>query len=74
MTDYTEYYEYVTKEGDRWDLIANEYYGDPMKYEPIISANPNVPIKSSLQSGIKLQIPVINKEESLPEELPPWKR
>jgi len=68
-----EYYEYITKEGDRWDLIAYEFYGDPMLYEPIIVANPEVPIIPILPSGIKLRIPIIEIKETI-EELPPWKK
>ena len=68
-----EYYEYITKEGDRWDLIAYEFYGDPMMYEPIIVANPEVPIIPILPSGIKLRIPIIEIKETI-EELPPWKK
>ena len=40
----TEYFSYITKDGDRWDLIANKFYKNPSKYEPIIKANPDVPI------------------------------
>jgi len=70
-----EYLEYVTKEGDRWDKIAYDYYGDPFAYERIIVANPAVPIIPILPSGIKLLIPVVEEEETLAsEELPPWKR
>lgn len=70
-----EYYEHITKEGDRWDLIAYQYYGDATMYEPIIVANPEVPILPILPSGIKLKVPVIDRKETIsPEELPPWKR
>jgi len=31
--------EYVTKKGDRMDLIAWNFYGDPLLYEPILEAN-----------------------------------
>lgn len=68
-----EYYEYITKEGDRWDLIAYDFYGDATMYEPIIVANPEVPIIPILPSGIKLKIPVIEIKNII-EELPPWKR
>lgn len=68
-----KYIEYITKEGDRWDLIAYEFYGDPYLYEPIIAANPEVPIKPVLPSGIKLRVPVIEVKNTV-EELPPWKR
>ena len=68
-----EFYEYITKEGDRWDLIAYQFYGDPMLYGPIIVANPDVPIIPILPGGIKLRIPVIELKNTI-EELPPWKR
>ena len=70
-----EYHEYITKEGDRWDLISYEYYGDPHKYEEIIKANPSVPIMPVLESGIKLKIPIISTKETIGEALtPPWKK
>lgn len=70
-----EHYEHITKEGDRWDLIAYEYYGDATMYEPIIVANPDVPILPILPSGIKLKVPVMDTKDIIPaEELPPWKR
>lgn len=68
-----QYIEYITKEGDRWDLIAYDFYGDATMYEPIIVANPDVPIYPVLPSGIKLKIPVIEIKDTI-EELPPWKR
>ena len=72
--NYTEYFEYITKDGDRWDLIAYVFYGDATKYEPIISANPDVAITPILPSGIMLRIPDIQDEETVSsEDLPPWK-
>lgn len=68
-----EYYEYITKDGDRWDLIAYEYYGDPTQYEPIIVANPDVPIVPILPSGLKLKIPVTEENDVITIDLPPWK-
>jgi phage tail protein X len=70
----TSVVEHVTREGDRWDSIAWEYYGDATAYEPIIAANPSIPISPVLPSGIKLYIPVITSEETVSTEgLPPWK-
>lgn len=71
----SEHYEHITTEGDRWDTIAYGYYGDPMMYEPIIAANPGIPIVPVLPSGLKLRVPVIDTTGTIPaEELPPWKR
>lgn len=65
---------YVTKDGDRWDLIAWDHYGDAERYEPIIVANPDVAITPTLPGGIKLQIPVLDDARPTIAGLPPWKR
>ena len=44
----TEYYTYITKDNDRWDLISNKFYKTPTLYEEIIKANPNVGIAQCL--------------------------
>ena len=36
----TEFYNYITKNNDRWDLISYKFYNDSTKYELIIKANP----------------------------------
>ena len=67
------YYEYITQDGDRWDMISYKFYGTPVQYEVIIAANPDIPILPVLPSGIKLYIPAIEFETTI-ESLPPWKR
>lgn len=70
-----EVIEHITREGDRWDLLAWEYYGDALGYERIIAANVHVDIIPILPSGLVLNIPVIEEpvaELSESEELPPW--
>ena len=68
-----EYYEYITKSGDRWDLLAYEFYGDASLYEPIIAANPDVPITPILESGLKIQIPIKDEVDEIEFILPPWR-
>ena len=70
----TEYYSYITKDNDRWDLIAYTFYNDETKYERIIEANPNIPITPILKAGLKLKIPVLDETETIKFELPPWKK
>lgn len=70
----SEFYEYITKEGDRWDLIAWQFYTNATLYEPIIKANPDVSIEPTLKSGIKLKIPVIDQQNTIEFELPPWRK
>nr|BDD44403.1 hypothetical protein 5 [bacterium] len=69
-----EYFEYITKENDRWDLIAWQFYTDATLYEPIIKANPQVEITPTLKSGIKLKIPVIEQQNTIEFQLPPWRK
>jgi phage tail protein X len=69
----TEFYSYITKDNDRWDSIAYKFYQDATKYEVIIQANPSVPITPTLESGIKLKIPVLDANNEITFELPPWR-
>jgi phage tail protein X len=70
-----EVIEHITREGDRWDLLAWEYYGDATQYEGIIAANNQVMIDPILPSGIIINIPVLEEptaELDETEGLPPW--
>ena len=69
----TEYYNYITKDNDRWDLISYKYYDDPTLYEAIILANPDVKITPILEAGIKLKIPVMETSDEITTSLPPWR-
>ncbi|MQL48744.1 hypothetical protein GEA64_12545 [Photorhabdus khanii] len=67
--------EYITKDGDRWDLLAHHYYGDPLGYARIIAANPHVAVTPVLPSGIVLLIPIIDADNVvIAEDTPPWLR
>lgn len=68
--------EYRTKDGDRWDLIAWNFYGDASKFGPIIQANPDVVIDTVLDGGITLYIPILPDDEiqQSNDTLPPWKK
>ena len=70
----TEFYSYITVDGDRWDKISNKFYKTPKLYEEIIKANPEIPIEPVLPSGIKLKIPILEDSETIKFELPPWKK
>ena len=74
MSD-SEFVAYVTSDGDRWDRIAFQHYGDATAYEAIVRANPEVPIRPVLDGGIRLRIPVRLDAAALDDPgLPPWKR
>lgn len=64
----------TTVEGDRWDLIAFRCYGDADAYEPIIRANPDVPIRPVLVAGLTILVPVRAAQTASSADLPPWKR
>lgn len=66
---------HITTEGERWDALAWRYYGDAHRYQPILAANPHVPITSALPAGLSLAIPVLEEQTSTSsEDLPPWMR
>lgn len=71
-----DFFIYKTKEGVRWDTIAQIYYGNASLMNTIIAANPDVPITEKLPGGIELKIPVLENVQTITDEssLPPWKR
>jgi phage tail protein X len=69
-----EYVRYITRQGDRWDLIAWRCYGTPYAFEQIIAANPTVPISTELDANLVLAIPVVQQAALDVALLPPWKR
>lgn len=66
-----EFLVYTTQEGDRWDLIAWNMYGDPTLYEDLIRYNPTVAADPILAGGVQLKIPIIEEDLSR-EEFTPW--
>ena len=73
MTQGAQFILHVTKAGERWDLLAWRYYGDPTDYNPIIVANPGVAIEPVFDAGIPIAVPIVQKSTSLSVDLPPWK-
>jgi phage tail protein X len=68
--------EYITKPGDRWDLISYKAYGTIEKMGDIVRANPEISVDDVIPEGLLLQIPVIPDAIILIDKdlLPPWKR
>jgi len=62
----------ITREGDRWDLLAWRYYGDPTLYGPIIESNPNLLITGAFDAGVVVRIPILQKASDISNDLPPW--
>ncbi len=67
------YIPHITIEGERWDQLAYRYYGSAHRYDPIIRANPHVPLFAALPAGLELRIPLLDIEATS-EDLPPWMR
>lgn len=70
------YTEYITRDGDRLDLICFSAYGDPFNWLPVIDANPALPLQDVYPAGIRLVIPIVEETPSQVGTalLPPWKR
>jgi phage tail protein X len=67
------YHIHITQEGDRWDLLAYRYYGDALRFEPIVAANPAVAITPVLSGGLTLYIPVLEVQPEY-SPVPPWRQ
>lgn len=73
MTSSGQFILHITKAGERWDLLAWQYYGDATDYSPIIMANPSVPIEPVFDAGISIEVPILQKSAVVTTNLPPWK-
>lgn len=71
--DITGYAEYLTAQGDTFDLLALRNYGEEQLSSIIISENPDYADVLIFEQGILLTIPIIENAET-PETLPPWRR
>jgi len=66
------YFSYTTLEGDTFDCIALDFYGDEVQSSTIIQSNLQHRKVITFSAGVELIIPII--EESAAVSLPPWKR
>jgi phage tail protein X len=68
-----QYLLHITKAGERWDLLAWQYYGDPTDYNLIIMANPGVTIEPVFAAGMSIAVPILQNTSVVTVDLPPWK-
>ncbi len=74
------YLEHITRANDRWDLIAQRYYGDPKRIAPLLKANPEIvgdpqrPTPLVFGKGVFIRVPELPDDTVAPDALPPWKR
>ena len=69
------YLQHIASDGDRWDSLSYQYYGNATAYEQIITANRHLPITTTLTAGQIVFIPMISKPKtSFDHTVPPWLR
>jgi phage tail protein X len=69
----TKFLNHITIEGERWDQLAQKYYGNSYAYPALVEANSSLAHLPTLMSGLMLRIPIIDRP-ALPVNLPPWRR
>jgi hypothetical protein len=67
---------HITSAGERWDLLAWQYYGDATLFSPIIQTNPQIPIEAAFEAGLIIGVPLLMVNPTVKEtaDVPPWKR
>ena len=69
----TGYKDYTTREGDTFDALALEMYGEETLAHYIIEFNPDHSDVLIFDANVALRLPIVEDAE-LPETLPPWRR
>jgi hypothetical protein len=76
----SDYLEHITLPGERWDLLADLYYGDAKLMHHLLQANselvgdPDKRVPLIFKAGITVRIPVLEQAQISAAQLPPWKR
>lgn len=66
---------HITQAGERWDLIAWQYYRDVRQVARLMEANPQAPATAALPSGLRLVVPMIERAVANNSDgVPPWRR
>lgn len=63
---------HTTREGERWDLIAWQYYRDVGQVPALLAANPQAAQAAMLPSGLVLRVPLIARAD-VATAVPPWR-
>lgn len=67
------YKEYTTREGDTFDALALEMYGEETLAHYIIEFNPDYADVLIFEANVALRLPIVEDVE-MPDTLPPWRR
>jgi len=65
-----DYLTHKTTDGDRWDVLALRYYGDPLHVGPLLKANPYLASLPILPPNVTVRVPIIDRSELVPEPEP----
>ena len=63
---------YVTTQGETPDAIAYRLWGDETLFHHLVEANPSIRGLASLDGGLALTVPEIDKNAN--EVAPPWRK
>jgi len=69
----TGYKEYLTREGDTFDALALEMYGEETLAHYIMMFNPDYADVLIFEANVFLRLPIVENME-MPDTLPPWRR
>ena len=64
---------YTTKQGDMWDSISYQVYGDVKFTDVLINANPEYRYIYIFSEGVILDVPDV-EDRITADDLPPWKK
>ncbi len=67
------YKEYITREGDTFDMLSLEMYNEESLAHYIIEFNPDYADVLVFDANIKLRLPIVENVET-PDTLPPWRK
>ena len=67
------YKEYITRQGDTFDALALEMYGEETLAHYIIEFNPDYADVLIFEANVPLRLPIVENVET-PDTLPPWRR
>lgn len=66
--------QYVTTQGDMWDMIALSQYGSMSFVDRLMMANTQYIGTYIFPAGVTLEIPELDESTVPPDSLPPWKQ
>ena len=73
MRKIISYKNYMTRQGDTFDALALEMYGEETLAHYIIEFNPDYADVLIFEANVPLRLPIVENVET-PDTLPPWRR